>query len=146
MAKSKRKKRPPKKDTSIEITRRQLWEAREGIIRLLKSPELNHIHAWRIRKLLEPLQALQNEHIDLVAEHAIGEPKADGTIDIRDRKDFNEKWFARLDEPLGEKIIPLLLEGVAKVGLTPLEMITLEFMIIDPEPPGDNDVETDDDP
>lgn len=134
MAKTKRKKRLPK-DSSIEITLRQLWLAREGIVRLLGSPELNHVHAWRIRKLLEPLGALQQEWIDLIREHALGEPKDDGTIDIRDRKDFDEKFAERLDEPLGGKIIPMPLEQFAKVGLTPLEMITLEFMIIDPEPP-----------
>lgn len=146
MAKTKRKKRAPTKDNSTEITLRQLWIARGGIGRLLGSSELNHVHAWRIRKLLEPLQALQKEYFDLVGEYALGEPKADGTIDIRDKKDFDEKWDVRLDELLGEKIIPLPLEQFAKVGLTPLEMITLEFMIIDPEPPGDNDVEPDDDP
>lgn len=135
MAKSKRKKRPPAKDNSIEIILRQLWEARDGIIRLLKSTELNHVHAWRIRKLLQPLEALQREWGDLIREHALGEPKDDGTIDIRDKKSFDEKWADRLDEPLGERIVPITLSQFAKVGLTPIEMITLEFMIIDPEPP-----------
>lgn len=141
MAKTKRKKRLPKKDASIEITLRQLWVAREGIARLLKSPELNHVHAWRIRKLLAPLEALQNEWADLIREHALSEPNENGTIKIRDRKDFDEKWSDRLDEPLGEKIIPVPLEGFSKVGLTPLEMISLEFMIIDPEPPPPEDEE-----
>lgn len=144
MAKAKRKKRPPK-DMSIEITLRQLWASREGIVRLLRSTELNHVHAWRIRKLMEPLEALQKEYANLVREHALGEANGDGIIQVRDRPDFDKKWSAQIDEPLGEKIIPMPLEQFARVGLTPLEMITLEFMIIDPEPPKDDDVTHDDD-
>lgn len=140
MTKKKHKQRPPKKDNSIEITLRQLWASREGIVRLLRSTELNHVDAWRIRKLWEPLEALQKEYANLVREHALGEANGDGIIQVRDRPDFNKKWSAQIDEPLGEKIIPMLLEQFAKVGLTPLEMITLEFMIINPElPPAEDE-------
>lgn len=135
MTKAKRKKRPPKKDNSIEIALAQLWGAADGITRLLKSPELNHIDAWRLRKLLGPLQALQQEWVALVREHALdATPNEDGTINVRDRNGLDEKWAVRLDEPLGEKIVPIPLERFAGVGLTPAEMITLEFMIIGPEP------------
>ncbi len=137
MAKPKRKKRVPKKDPSISVTVRQLWEAEDGMIRLLKSPKLNAVDAWRLRTLGPALNATRQAHFDLVQKYAITGSINNGSANIRtsDLDAFGIDWDAQLDESLGEKIIPIPLARLAEVGLTPAELLTLEFMIIDPEPP-----------
>lgn len=137
MTKTKRKKRKPPPDPSIPITVRQLWEAEDGITRLLKSPKLNAVDAWRLRTLGPALQATRQAHFDLVRKYAISGSINNGSANIltSDLDAFGIDWDAQLDESLGEKIIPIPLARLAEVGLTPAELLALEFMIIDPEPP-----------
>lgn len=136
MAKSKRKKRPSKKDSSIEITVRQLWEADNGIARLLNSPKLNAVDAWRLRTLGPALDATRQARYALVRKYAIAGSLNNGSANIEtsDLDDFSTEWDAQLDEPLGIKVIPIPLVRLAEAELTPAELLTLEFMIIDPEP------------
>lgn len=137
MAKQKRKKRPPKKNNSIEITVRQLWEADSGIARLLNSPKLNAVDAWRLRTLGPALDATRQARYDLVRKYAIAGSINNGSANIEtsDLNDFGAEWDAQLDQPLGIKVIPIPLARLAEAELTPAELLTLEFMIIDPEPP-----------
>lgn len=146
MAKAKRKKTPPTKDNSIEITLRQLWEAGEAITRLRKSPDLNSMDAWRLRNLGPALDAAKQAQFELAKKYAPA--SANGMVSIKpsEQEAFNAEWDIQLDEPLGERVIPTPLARFSEVGLTSDELLTLEFMIIDPEPPGDDDVEPDDDP
>lgn len=137
MAKPKRKKRKPNPDPSIPITVRQLWEADNGIMKLLNSPKLNAVDAWRLRKLGPALQATRQAHFDLVREYAIVGSINNGSANIKtsDLDAFGVDWDAQLDQPLGIKVIPIPLGRLAEAELTPAEFLTLEFMIIDPEPP-----------
>ncbi len=137
MAKAKREKRPSKKDNSIDITVRQLFEADSGIARLLKSPKLNAVDAWRLRTLGPPLDATRQAYFDLVREYAIAGSVNNGLANIRtsDLNDFGAEWDAQLDQPLGIKVVPIPLARLAEAELTPAELLTLEFMIIDPDPP-----------
>lgn len=137
MAKSKRKKRTLKKDNSIEITVRQLWEADSGIVRLLNSPKLNAVDAWRLRTLGPARDATRQAHYDLVRKYAIAGSINNGSANIKtsDLDAFDVEWDAQLDEPLGIKVIPIPLVRLAEAELTPAELLSLEFMIIDPEPP-----------
>ncbi len=137
MAKPKRKKRKSTPDPSIEITVRQLWEADNGIARLLNSPKLNAVDAWRLRTLGPALDATRQARYDLVRKYAIAGSINNGSANIQtsDLDAFGMEWEAQLDQPLGIKVIPIPLARLAEAELTPAELLSLEFMIIDPEPP-----------
>lgn len=137
MAKPKRKKRKPTPDPSIEITLRQLCGAADAIRRMRKSPDLNSIDAWRLRNLgpvLDAAQATQFEIAKSYAENGAGE---NGRVQIPVAKieKFNKEIEDQLDELSGERVIPIPLTRLSKVGFPPEELLSLEFMIIDPEPP-----------
>lgn len=137
MAKPKRKKRPPKKDNSTEITLRQLCVAADAIKRMRKSPDLNPMDAWRLRNLgpaLDAAQATQFEIAKSYAENGAGE---NGRVQIpmAEIENFNKEVEAHLDELSGERVIPIPLTRLSKVGFPPEELLSLEFMILDPEPP-----------
>lgn len=90
-----------------------------------------------MRHLGPALDAAQRTQFEIAKSYAADGAGDNGRVQIpvAEIDKFNKEIEAHLDELLGERVLPIPLARFEKMGFTSDELLTLEFMIIDPEPP-----------
>lgn len=145
---SKTKKRRPAKRVAnkpepIDVTLQQLWGGADAMFKILNTSTLEAVVAFRLSKLVSALTSVEEARRNLIAKYAAnGANSPDsgdsgGAVAMQvapdDMTEFRAEFDTILDEPFDGKVLPLQLNQLETVGLTPFELSSIYFLIVDPD-------------